>query len=94
MAHAQAQTTDKLTAGRPNGRRKQLRTDTRLAKGGPTANAIAQQLADQSLDYREIARRVREGIPGTRTSGRSVALVASRLRREGYRVPDRRFARP
>ncbi len=75
-------------------RRKALKGDVRLTKGGPTANAIAQLLADQSLSYDEVARRVREGMPGTRTSSRSVASVASRLRRDGYRVPDRRFAQP
>jgi hypothetical protein len=78
----------------PNTRRKTLNANTKLPSGGPTAVAIARLLVDQSLSYAEVARRVREGMPGTQTSSRSVASVASRLRREGYRVPDRRFAQP
>lgn len=82
-----AQTTSQTTTQR----RKTLKADVQLPKGGPTANAIARLLVDQSLNYGEIAKRVREGMPGVQTSSRSVASVASRLRREGYRVPDRRF---
>lgn len=73
-------------------RLKPLRADTRLKAGGPAAHEVAHLLADKSLSYGEIARRVRERLLGSRTSSRSVASVASRLRRDGYRVPDRRFA--
>lgn len=86
------QKADQPVAGRTNQRRKLLKADVRLTKGGPTATAIAQLLTDQGLSYDEIARRVREGMPGAHTSSHSVASVASRLRRDGYRVPDRRFA--
>lgn len=75
-----------------NARRKPLRADTKLVHGGPAAHSIASMLIDQTLSYDEIARRVREALPGSKTSSRSVASVASRLRRDGYRVPDRRFS--
>lgn len=73
-------------------RRKALRADVNLKHGGPAATAIARLLVDQSLNYGEIAKRVRSTLPGAHTSSRSVASVASRLRRDGYKVPDRRFA--
>lgn len=87
----QSQPLDQTATQRPNQRRKTLKSDVQLTKGGPTATAIARLLVDQSLNYGEIAKRVREGMPGAHTSSRSVASVASRLRRDGYRVPDRRF---
>lgn len=74
----------------PN-RRRTLKPDTKLAHGGPAAHKIASMLTDQSLSYGEIAKRVKDELPGARTSSRSVASVASRLRRDGYKVPDRRF---
>lgn len=77
---------------RPITRRKPLKANVNLKKGGPTATAIARMLADQSLNYAEIAQRVRLALPGAQTSSRSVASVASQLRRDGYRVPDRRVA--
>lgn len=73
-------------------RRKALKSDVNLKHGGPAATAIARLLVDQSLNYGEIAKRVQNALPGARTSSRSVASVASRLRKEGYKVPDRRFA--
>lgn len=73
-------------------RRKALKSDVNLKHGGPAATAIARLLVDQSLNYGEITRRVRGSLPGARTSSRSVASVASRLRKDGYKVPDRRFA--
>lgn len=72
----------------PN-RLKNLKPDLKLKSGGPMAEQIARLLADPTLDHGSIARRVREGNPKARTSARSVASVATALRRDGYRVPER-----
>lgn len=88
----QTQTTQTSSTTRPTTRRKPLKADVNLKKGGQAATAIARMLVDQSLNYGEIAKRVRQALPGARTSNRSVASVASQLRRDGYRVPDRRVA--
>jgi hypothetical protein len=44
------------------------------------------------LAYAAIAERVRKRVPGARTTDRSVASVASQLRAEGVKLPDRRRA--
>ena len=75
----------------PN-RRRTLKPGVKLPQGGPAAHTIANLLTDQSLSYGEIAKRVKETLPGARTSSRSVASVASRLRKDGFKVPDRRYA--
>jgi hypothetical protein len=43
------------------------------------------------LSYRAIADRVRQKVPGAKTTDRSVASIASTLRKEkGVKLPDRR----
>ena len=74
-------------------RMKNLKPDLKLKKGGPVAERIAQLLSDPSLSHEQVAERVREGIPGANTSARSVASIATSLRRDGYRVPERQRAR-
>lgn len=54
----QSQPLDQTATQRPNQRRKTLKSDVQLTKGGPTATAIARLLVDQSLNYGEIAKRV------------------------------------
>jgi len=61
---------------------------------GQTAGMIAGLLSHRELSYDEIASRVRQELAGARTTARSVASVASRLRRGGMAVPDRRFGTP
>lgn len=41
------------------------------------------------LTYGELAERVRQAAPGSRTTARSVAWYASRLRRRGVELPRR-----
>lgn len=74
-------------------RLKNLKPDLQLKKGGPVAERIAQLLADPTLSHEQVAERVREGIPSAKTSARSVASIATSLRRDGYRVPERQRAR-
>ena len=71
-------------------RLKNLKPDLKLKKGGPVAERTAQLLADPLLSLGDIAQRVASEIDGARTSARSVSSIASQLRRDGYRVPDRR----
>lgn len=71
-------------------RLRNLKPDLKLKKGGPVAERVAQLLADPVLTLGDIAERVVKDIPGAHTSARSVASVAAQLRRDGYRVPDRR----
>jgi hypothetical protein len=68
---------------------KNLKPDLKLKSGGPVAEMIARLLSDATLSHEDVARRVREGNPRARTSARSVASIATALRRDGYRVPDR-----
>lgn len=56
-------------------------------------DAVRRLVRDRNLSYEEVAERVRQGIPGAQTSDRSVASTVSRLRKRGYDVPDRRYAR-
>lgn len=71
-------------------RLKRLRADVKLDKGGPIAQRVAQLLADPTLPLQAVADRVTKEIKGANTSARSVASVATQLRRDGYDVPDRR----
>lgn len=71
-------------------RLRNLKPDLKLKKGGPVAERVAQLLADPILSLGDIAERVVNDVPGAHTSARSVASVAAQLRRDGYRVPDRR----
>ncbi len=71
-------------------RLKNLKPDLKLKSGGPVAERVAQLLADTTLTLGDIAERVAADIKGAKTSARSVASIASQLRRDGYRVPDRR----
>ena len=54
-------------------------------------HAIRASLKDRSLNYREVAERVRHAVQGSKTSSKSVASTVSKLRRRGYKVPDRRY---
>jgi hypothetical protein len=77
-------------AGATAHRLKNLKPDVQLKKGGPVATRIAQLLADPALTLGDIANRVVKDVPDAKTTARSVASVASQLRRDGFRVPDRR----
>lgn len=50
---------------------------------------IAELLADASLSYDRVAALVRERVPGSATSARSVASIALRLRKGGAVIPAR-----
>lgn len=77
-------------AGAVQHRMKNLKPDLKLKKGGPVAERVAQLLVDPALSLADIATKVAKDVKGSRPSARSVASVASQLRRDGYRVPDRR----
>lgn len=71
-------------------RLKNLKPDMKLKTGGPVAERVAQLLSDPVLKLGDIAETVvKEGV-GRTTTARSVASIAASLRRDGYRVPDRR----
>ena len=71
-------------------RLKNLGPEIKLKTGGPVAERVAQLLADPVLTLGDIAEKVVADIEGAKTSARSVASIAAQLRRDGYRVPDRR----
>ena len=48
-------------------------------------------LRDRSVSYRQLAEMVRAAVDGANTTSRSVASTVSRLRKRGYKVPDRRY---
>lgn len=54
------------------------------------AEVAAELLADPSLNYSAIVERVRAELPWSRTTRRSLASLASRIRRAGKVVPKRR----
>ena len=67
------------------------------AEGGATtirtlAEALLTAADGAALGYGEIVARIREAIPGSRPTPRSIAQYASRLRRAGVAVPLRRGA--
>ncbi len=55
-----------------------------------TVGALVEALVATELAYDEIVRMVRERFPVARTTARSVASVASVLRKRGVAVPLRR----
>lgn len=60
----------------------------------PTIQSIIAELVMQpELTYLQIADMVREQIKGANTSTRSVASVASRMRKAGVDVPMRKAAK-
>lgn len=73
-------------------RLKSLASAKPLKHGGPVAEAVRQAIIDGEKTYEEVAEEVRREVPGARTTARSVASVVRALRRDGYRVPDRRHA--
>jgi hypothetical protein len=77
-------------AGATQHRMKNLKPDIKLKTGGPVAERVAQLLADPVLSLGDIAERVVNDVDGAKTTARSVASIAAQLRREGFRVPDRR----
>lgn len=58
-----------------------------LARG--VNSFVAKLLLETELTYSAIAERVRAEIEGARTTSKSVASTASRLRRDGVTVPPR-----
>jgi hypothetical protein len=64
----------------------------------PSAKPVRGAIMSMSIDlltttdepYGECVRRIKEALPGARTTARSLASVAMDLRREGIPVPDRR----
>lgn len=64
---------------------------------GRRPTTVARRVAEllqrrRPLSYEQIAAKVREERPGSRTTARSVASVASALRAGGAELPDRRTA--
>ena len=60
----------------------------------PTIQSIIAELVMQpELTYLQISEMVREQIEGANTSTRSVASVASRMRKSGVDVPLRKAAK-
>jgi hypothetical protein len=51
---------------------------------------VAELLDDAALSYAEIVARVKSDFPEAKTSTRSVASIASMLRRKGQDIPSRR----
>ncbi len=76
---------------------KQPKTEATPAKeeqAKPTIQSIIAELVMQpELTYLQISEMVREQIEGANTSTRSVASVASRLRKSGVDVPMRKAAK-
>ena len=58
-----------------------------------TVGTLVEALVGTELTYNEIVRIVKERFPDARTSARSVASVASRLRHLGVIVPLRNVAK-
>ena len=67
------------------------------ATGRTTVRALAESLLaapdGEALTYEEIAARVREAIPGSTPSPRSIAWYASKMRKRGEAVRVRKSAR-
>ena len=61
-------------------------------QGGAVAREIAKLLTGRKtpLGYEAIAERVKAKMPEAKTSARSVASIASSLRKQGVELPDRR----
>lgn len=62
---------------------------TTVVSGRTIGALVAELLADPDLGYAEIVAAVRERFPEARTTARSVASVAARMRRDGADVPRR-----
>lgn len=69
---------------------------TKHPNAAPAPGAVAKEIAKlltgrkNPLSYAAIAERVRAKLPEAQTSARSVASIASNLRKEGVNLPDRR----
>ena len=53
---------------------------------------VTELLADAALNYAEIVALVKSDFPEAATSTRSVASIASMLRRKGHDIPSRKKA--
>jgi hypothetical protein len=64
----------------------------RTNNAGQVSKEIAKLLTGRKnpLSYQAIAERVRAKVPGAKTTDRSVASIASHLRAQGEKLPDRR----
>lgn len=73
---------------------KRLKAGRPLPHGGPVAEAVRDALVTHpKFTYDEVAKEVREQVEGAATTARSVASIVRSLRRDGFRVPDRRSPR-
>lgn len=64
--------------------------ETETPKAATVQSLVATLVMQPELAYQQIADMVREQIEGANTSTRSVASIASRLRKAGVDVPTRR----
>lgn len=65
-------------------------TDTRPKQ--TVGTLVADLLTDTALSYAEIVAQVKSEFPEAKTTPRSVASIASMLRRKGQDIPSRRKA--
>jgi len=65
-------------------------TDTRPKQ--TVGTLVADLLTDTALSYAEIVALVKSDFPEAKTTPRSVASIASMLRRKGQDIPSRRKA--
>lgn len=73
------------------GKKPEETTPAKEEQAKPTIQSIIAELVMQpELTYLQIADMVREQVEGANTSTRSVASVASRMRKQGVDVPTRR----
>lgn len=69
--------------------------EVKSGKPKPTIGALVERLVTESaMDYAQVVEEVLRAFPDAKTTARSVASTAARLRRQGVDVPRRSGRRP